>query len=113
MYFVLHRGVLVREVVGAEGLDREREVHDLDGVPVARRQVDDHPAPEALPAARTLFAEIVRRADRPNLGIGLDSFHVLAANTALAAIDDLDPAKLFLVQLSDFMWQETRTFLDC
>jgi sugar phosphate isomerase/epimerase len=54
--------------------------------------------------------EVVRRADRPNLGIGLDSFHVLAANTALAAIDDLDPAKLFLVQLSDFMWQETRTF---
>ena len=25
-------------------------------------------------------------------------------------IDELDPAKIFLVQLSDFMWQETRTF---
>ena len=26
------------------------------------------------------------------------------------AIDELDPSKIYLVQLSDFMWQETRTF---
>jgi sugar phosphate isomerase/epimerase len=26
------------------------------------------------------------------------------------AIEELDPSKIFLVQLSDFMWQETRTF---
>ena len=54
--------------------------------------------------------DVVSRADCPNLGIGLDSFHILAAKTPLEAIDDLDPAKIFLVQLSDFMWQETRTF---
>src|ERR687890_773092 len=48
VYFVLHRGVLVREAVGAEGLDREGEVHDLDGVPVTRRQVDDHAAPDEV-----------------------------------------------------------------
>src|SRR5215211_5602788 len=48
VYFVLHRGVLVREAVGAEGLDREGEVHDLDGVPVARCQVDDHAAPDEV-----------------------------------------------------------------
>src|SRR5437763_1421786 len=43
-------------------------------------------------------------------GIGIDSFHILAAKTPLEAIEDLDPRKIFLVQLSDFMWQETRTF---
>jgi sugar phosphate isomerase/epimerase len=54
--------------------------------------------------------DVVSRADCPNLGIGFDSFHVLAAGTPLDAIEDLDPQKVFLVQLSDFMWQETRTF---
>jgi sugar phosphate isomerase/epimerase len=54
--------------------------------------------------------DVVARADCPNLGVGIDSFHVLAAKTPLDALDDLDPAKIFLVQLSDFMWQETRTF---
>ena len=54
--------------------------------------------------------DVVCRADRPNLGIGIDSFHILAAKTPLEAMDELDPGKIFLVQLSDFMWQETRTF---
>ena len=54
--------------------------------------------------------EVVRRADHPSLGLGLDSFHVLAAKTPLEAIDDLDPGRIFLVQLADFMWQETPTF---
>jgi sugar phosphate isomerase/epimerase len=54
--------------------------------------------------------DVVCRADCPNLGIGFDSFHVLAAKTSLDAIEDLDARKIFLVQLSDFMWQETRTF---
>src|SRR5919112_2568808 len=45
VYFVLHRGVLVREAVGAEGLDREGEVHDLDRMSITRRQVDDNAAP--------------------------------------------------------------------
>ena len=54
--------------------------------------------------------DVVCRADCPNLGIGLDSFHIFAAKTALDEIDYLDPSKIFLVQLSDFMWQETKTF---
>ncbi len=54
--------------------------------------------------------DVVCRADCPNLGIGIDSFHILAAKTSLDAIDDLDASKIFLVQLSDFLWQETRTF---
>ena len=54
--------------------------------------------------------DVVCRADCPNLGIGLDSFHIFAAKTALDEIDYLDPSKIFLVQLADFMWQETKTF---
>ena len=54
--------------------------------------------------------DVVSRADCPNLGIGIDSYHILAAKTPLDEIDYLDPSKIFLVQLADFMWQETRTF---
>jgi len=54
--------------------------------------------------------DVVCRADCPNLGLGIDSYHILAARTPLEAVQDLDPAKIFLVQLSDFLWQETRTF---
>jgi sugar phosphate isomerase/epimerase len=54
--------------------------------------------------------DVISRADCPNLGVGIDSFHILAAKTPLEGIEDLDPARIFLVQLSDFMWQEARTF---
>jgi sugar phosphate isomerase/epimerase len=54
--------------------------------------------------------DVVCRADCPNLGLGIDSFHIFAAKTPLEEIDYLDPDKIFLVQLADFMWQETRTF---
>lgn len=54
--------------------------------------------------------DVVCRADCPNLGVGLDSFHIFAARTPLEHIEELDPSRIFLVQLSDFMWQETRTF---
>ena len=53
--------------------------------------------------------EVVARADAPNLGIGIDSFHIFATKTSLDELETLDPAKIFLVQLADFMWQETRS----
>jgi sugar phosphate isomerase/epimerase len=54
--------------------------------------------------------DVVCRADCPNLGLGLDSFHIFAAKTPLEAIEELDPSRIYLVQLSDFMWNETPTF---
>jgi len=54
--------------------------------------------------------DVVQRADCPNLGLGIDSYHIFAAKTPLDEIDYLDPGKIFLVQLADFMWQETKTF---
>ncbi|MFT3734108.1 MAG: sugar phosphate isomerase/epimerase family protein [Rhodocyclaceae bacterium] len=56
--------------------------------------------------------DVVCRADTPNLGIGIDSYHILAAQTPLDTLDELDPERIFLVQLSDFMWQETASFED-
>ncbi len=53
--------------------------------------------------------DVVARADTPNLGVGLDSFHIFAAQTPLEDLELLDPDKIFLVQLSDFMWNEVRT----
>ena len=53
--------------------------------------------------------DIVCRADASNLGIGIDSYHLLATESSLDDLDMLDPQKIFLVQLADFMWQEVRT----
>jgi sugar phosphate isomerase/epimerase len=53
--------------------------------------------------------DLVAEADRANLGVTLDAFHILAQKTDLGVLEGIDPAKVFLVQLSDFLWQETRT----
>jgi len=53
--------------------------------------------------------DIVCRADVPNLGLGIDSFHAFATRTSLDELDMLDPQKIFLVQLADFMWNEIRS----
>jgi sugar phosphate isomerase/epimerase len=52
--------------------------------------------------------DIVCEADMPNLGLGLgfDSFHTFASGTPLDELDMLDPDKIFLVQLADFMWSD-------
>ncbi|HWC46304.1 MAG TPA: sugar phosphate isomerase/epimerase, partial [Casimicrobiaceae bacterium] len=63
------------------------------------RFIDDLPGAWAL----------VRKADRSNLGLALDSFHFLAKETPLDALDDVYPNKLFFVQLSDFMWSAPPT----
>jgi sugar phosphate isomerase/epimerase len=54
--------------------------------------------------------DVVCRADAPNLGLGFDSFHMVASKTPLEELDILDPEKIFLVQLADFMWTEARSF---
>ena len=54
--------------------------------------------------------DVVCRADTPNLGIGLDTFHLFAAKTPLDELEAIDPRSIFLVQLSDFMWREAPTF---
>jgi sugar phosphate isomerase/epimerase len=53
--------------------------------------------------------ELVAEADRANLGLAIDSFHILATGTSLEQVDEIVPEKIFLVQLADFMWQEIRS----
>ncbi|RZJ18217.1 MAG: sugar phosphate isomerase/epimerase [Haliea sp.] len=53
--------------------------------------------------------DLICEADMPNLGLGFDSFHMFATNTPLDELDMLDPAKIFLVQLADFMWLEIKS----
>ena len=52
---------------------------------------------------------VVERAKHANLGLCVDSFHALANEGAVDTLDMIDPAKVFLVQLSDFLWQQIRS----
>jgi len=53
--------------------------------------------------------DIVAEADRANLGVAIDSFHILAMGTSSEQIEEMVPDKIFLVQLADFMWREIRS----
>ena len=53
--------------------------------------------------------DLITEADMPNLGLGFDSFHLFATKTPLEELEILDPSKIFLVQLADFMWNEIKT----
>ncbi len=53
--------------------------------------------------------DAVVRADMPNLGICIDSYHVFATKTPLDVMDRFDASKIVLVQLADFLWSEVRT----
>jgi sugar phosphate isomerase/epimerase len=69
---------------------------------------------EALSWGRTVSEfpqawDLITQADMPNLGLGFDSFHMFATKTPLDDLEMLDPEKIFLVQLADFMWNEIKT----
>ncbi|MBB3213522.1 sugar phosphate isomerase/epimerase [Herbaspirillum sp. Sphag1AN] len=53
--------------------------------------------------------EAVALADHANLGVVLDSFHILANNSELDSLDDIPSHKIALVQLSDYMWRDIRS----
>ena len=45
--------------------------------------------------------EIVRRAEHPNIGLILDSFHTLARRIDLSSVRSIPSDKIFIVQLAD------------
>jgi len=53
--------------------------------------------------------DLVFLANCPNLGIAIDAFDVIAAGVPPDDVEGVDPEQIFLVQLSDYMWQEIRT----
>ena len=44
---------------------------------------------------------VVRDTNHPAVGLILDSFHSLARKVPIDSLPDIDPAKIFLVQLAD------------
>jgi sugar phosphate isomerase/epimerase len=52
---------------------------------------------------------LVAEADRSNLGLAIDSFHILAMRTGAEQLEEIVAEKIFLVQLADFMWREIRS----
>jgi sugar phosphate isomerase/epimerase len=48
--------------------------------------------------------EAVKRADRDNVGLMVDSFHTLVKGSSLDYIEEIPPEKIFMVQVSDYLW---------
>jgi sugar phosphate isomerase/epimerase len=94
--------------------DRDRFVADLRKLAMLAIPFRIDVAFEALSWGRfvsdvTAAWELVERADRHNLGLAIDSYHMLATGTPVDALEDVDPRKVLFVQLADFMWQSTPT----
>ena len=90
--------------VSLGGIDRAAaDFHEL-GERAAKRGL--RVGYEALAWGRHIFDhrdawEIVRRADHPNIGLILDSFHSLARRIDIGSIRSVPKDKIFIVQLAD------------
>jgi sugar phosphate isomerase/epimerase len=94
--------------------DRERMVADLRKLAMLAVPFGINVAYEALSWGRFVNQvqeawALVDTADRHNLGLAVDSYHMLATGTPVEVLDEIDPAKILFVQLADFMWQNTPT----
>jgi sugar phosphate isomerase/epimerase len=94
--------------------DIERTVDDLNKLAVLAIPLGIRIAYKPRLGSRTAStlaagSDIMFRADCPNLGLAIDAFDLLVARTPLEDIDALDPQQIFLVQLSDFMWNAIRS----
>jgi sugar phosphate isomerase/epimerase len=94
--------------------DTKALVRDLRKLAMLAIPMNIKIAYEALSWGRTVNEfpqawDIICEADMPNLGLGFDSFHMFATNTPLEDLDMLDPSRVFLVQLADFMWLDIKS----
>ncbi len=94
--------------------ERERIASDLRKLAMLAVPCGIRIAYEALSWGRTIHElgaawDVVARADAPNLGVGVDSFHYLATETSPPELDTVDADKVFLVQLADFLWSAVRS----
>ena len=92
----------------------ERTVSDLNKLALLAIPMGIRIAYKPRPGSRTApdlsaACDIMFRHTSPNLGLAIDSFELLAAQTPLDDIDALDPQLVFVVQLSDFMWNTIRS----
>ena len=89
-------------------------VRDLQKLAMLAVPLDIRVAYEALSWGRhvnlyTQAWDLVQAADRSNLGLALASYHILAHASGLEPLEDMSAGRIFLVQLSDFLWQEVRS----
>ena len=94
--------------------DAELVVRDLRKLALLAVPLGIRVAFKGQPWSRTArdfrqVADLVLRADVPNLGVAVDAFDVLASGVPQDDLDILDPDQTFLVQISDYMWQEIRS----
>jgi 4-hydroxyphenylpyruvate dioxygenase len=86
--------------------DRTRIVTDFQELGERAQARGLRVAYEALAWGRHVFDHrdswsIVRDAGHPAIGLGLDTFHSLARKIPIESLPDIDPAKIFLLQLAD------------
>jgi len=94
--------------------DRDQIARDLRKLAMLAVPRGIRIAYEALSWGRTIHElrgawDVVHRAAAPNLGVGFDSFHCLATRTPPGDLDGIDVQKIWLVQLSDFLWRDVRS----
>ena len=94
--------------------ESQKLVQDLRKLAMLAIPMDIKIAFEALSWGRSINEfpqawDIISEADMPNPGLGFDSFHMFATKTPMEDLELLDPDKIFLVQLADFMWNEIKT----
>ena len=53
--------------------------------------------------------DVVCRADAPNLGLAIDSAHTLVSQTPLEELELIEPHRIFIVRLADFMEPQARS----
>ena len=97
--------------------DLERTVTDLNklallAIPLGIRIAYKPRVGSRTAADLAAASDIMFHAACPNLGLAIDCFDVLVTRSAIEEIDALDPQQIFLVQLSDFLWQEVRSAED-
>jgi len=84
---------IVADLRSLATLATPRQVRIAFGAPAWGKWINEYPA----------VWEAVRRADRENLGVLINAFHLLARGTPLDGIDTIPGERVFLVQLADYL----------
>jgi sugar phosphate isomerase/epimerase len=84
---------IVADLRALAELAARRQIRIAFGAPAWGKWINEYP----------LVWEVVRRADRENLGVLINAFHLLARGTPLNGIDAIRGERIFLVQLADYL----------
>jgi sugar phosphate isomerase/epimerase len=94
---------------GADAIVRDLKMLAMLAIPMGIRIAFKGVSRSRTVTDFTVAGDLVLRANCPNLGLAVDAFDVLAARIPVEEIEALDPQQIYLVQLSDYMWQQIRS----